>query len=175
MAGQNKRRWKDWEDAHLRKAVKKAKKFAKRNTFRMNWTEVALDCPGRNPKQCRNRWKHIVCGSNGSRWSRDEDGKLLDLFNSFGPRWTKIQRSLPNRTDNAIKARFRLLKQDTPPKYDEIPHGNTDTSSETADNSISEQLLPEVPKNLEPLDSSGGPPTKGPDLEELAFWFPSTT
>jgi hypothetical protein len=72
-----------------------------------NWERVASQLPGRNVRQCRERWKHYVSTSKpGCEWSPDEDRLLCDKMQELGPRWTTIARAFPGRSDVQIKSRW---------------------------------------------------------------------
>jgi len=106
------RRWDKEEDDQLKEAVSKALQSAEEEKRPISsWIEISSQCPGRNPKQCRDRWKSILCGLKSTLWTATEDEVLLQLHHIFGPKWTTIQERFPHRSDNSLKARFRLLKR----------------------------------------------------------------
>ncbi|KAG6611680.1 Myb-like protein [Phytophthora cinnamomi] len=71
------------------------------------WTVVASLLPGRNAKQCRERWHHQLDPSiKREAWSADEDTLLVTLQRKFGNAWSRMVAYLPGRTDNAIKNRW---------------------------------------------------------------------
>ncbi|KAE8968209.1 hypothetical protein PF011_g27262 [Phytophthora fragariae] len=71
------------------------------------WTIVASFLPGRNAKQCRERWHHQLNPSiKREAWSTDEDALLVTLQQNFGNAWSRMVPHLPGRTDNAIKNRW---------------------------------------------------------------------
>jgi hypothetical protein len=72
-----------------------------------NWRHIASLMPGRNPRQCRERWKHYLSGTGiPVPWTVHEDQVLLERVQAWGPRWTRIANFFGNRTDLEVKARW---------------------------------------------------------------------
>ena len=74
----------------------------------LNWNLIASHMPNRNPRQCRERWKHYLSVKENRRepFTPEEDRVIFEKFNELGPKWTKIANFLPNRSDISIKNRF---------------------------------------------------------------------
>ncbi|OHT08408.1 Myb-like DNA-binding domain containing protein [Tritrichomonas foetus] len=91
------------EDATLRCLVKQ---FGENNS----WVTIAQYMPNRNARQCRDRWRGYLRPSLSIKaWSEDEDRILINKYSEFGARWTAIGKFLPNRSEVAIKTRYKIL------------------------------------------------------------------
>ncbi|RLN86234.1 hypothetical protein BBJ28_00012896 [Nothophytophthora sp. Chile5] len=68
------------------------------------WAVIASYLPGRNGKQCRERWHNQLNPSiKKGPWTTEEDAVILDMQARYGNCWAKITGRLPGRTDNAVK------------------------------------------------------------------------
>jgi hypothetical protein len=76
------------------------------------WRVVAKFLPGRNSRQCRERWlNYLNPGLNSNPWTAAEDALLEQTYTAIGPRWVYMMRFFPNRTDAMIKNRFQVLQR----------------------------------------------------------------
>lgn len=81
--------------------------------FKNKWVEISKRVPGRNSKQCRERWFNNLDPSvNHGPWTEEEDAKLLQLAEQYNQSWAKMQRKLPGRTVNTVKTRFHTLRRE---------------------------------------------------------------
>jgi hypothetical protein len=77
-----------------------------------DWEAIARNMPGRNARQCRERWKHYVSvGCIDRPWTQSEDDLLIEKECSIGPRWTQISTFFYNRSDIQVKSRWIKLTQ----------------------------------------------------------------
>ncbi|KAF8971449.1 hypothetical protein BDZ97DRAFT_1786576 [Flammula alnicola] len=95
------RPWSEEEDLQLRQAVAL---YGEND----NWKIVALGVPGRTNKACRKRWLHSLQPNvKKSAWTPGEDEQLIELYETYGPKWSAIARQIPGRTDDACSKRYR--------------------------------------------------------------------
>jgi hypothetical protein len=72
-----------------------------------SWETIAALMPGRNPRQCRERWKHHLSGDAVKvPWSYDDDRLLFEKMQTMGPKWTSLATLFPGRTDIEIKTHW---------------------------------------------------------------------
>ena len=82
--------WTEEEDKKLMELVKEV--GAKR------WTHIAGELPGRNGKQCRERWhNHLNPSITKRAWNVEEDRTILECHMSMGNKWAGIAKYLPGR------------------------------------------------------------------------------
>jgi hypothetical protein len=87
------------EDAQLRELV--------RLHGTLNWPVVAAKMPGRDVRQCRDRWKHYLSSEKPvDSWTPEEDNLLYEKMQLHGPLWTRLAGFFPGRTDFQVKARW---------------------------------------------------------------------
>ena len=92
------------EDEVLRELVRK--------NGEANWTLISKQMPGRNPRQCRDRWRsYLRPALVNTQWTNDEDRLLLQKYDEFGPKWAMIGKFLVGRSDVAMRNRWKLLTQ----------------------------------------------------------------
>jgi hypothetical protein len=71
------------------------------------WAAIAHLLPGRNARQCRERWRTVLrSGLLNGPWSREEDELLVKLYNEHGPKWSFIAKSFNGRSDANVKNRW---------------------------------------------------------------------
>jgi len=94
--------WKSVDDDNLRGAVER---FGMRN-----WSLVAPAVPGRNGKQCRERWFSMLDPELATAaWGLAEDQRLVKLHDEFGNGWARIAQSLPGRSRISLRNRWGWL------------------------------------------------------------------
>ena len=92
------------EDVMLREAVKKH--------GTNDWKVVAKELPGRNPRQCKDRWQgYLSPDISNEPWTQYEDEMLVEKYKEFGPKWKYISTFFKNRTDINIKNRWQFRQR----------------------------------------------------------------
>ncbi len=94
------------------------------------WPLIASEMPGRNRKQCRERWcNYLNPNLNKNPWTPEEDDLLKEKHEEFGDQWNKIALSFPGRTALNVQTRYHLLKrrkEKGEPSQLEVSGGNLD-------------------------------------------------
>jgi len=90
--------WTEEEDKILKE---KAKEF----NFK-NWKSIANFIPGKNSVQCSARFRRIRPELIKGTWGKEEDTKLISLYEKYGRNWAAISKEMPQRTGKQIRDRF---------------------------------------------------------------------
>ena len=112
----------DDEDKQTSKRKHPKSKFSKEEDERlkkivamnptMNWNKISNKMPGRNARQCKDRWENYLNPAiNKSPFSLEEDILLLEKYNELGSKWVLISKHFNNRSDTCIKSRYLVLKR----------------------------------------------------------------
>jgi hypothetical protein len=77
-----------------------------------DWRLISTYLPGRNARQCRERWTNYVNPNLlNSQWTEAEDEILLKTYREIGPKWFEIASYLPGRARNNVKNRYFALQR----------------------------------------------------------------
>lgn len=78
--------------------------------IKLDWVEISAGVGSRTGKQCRERWiNHLNPDLKKSRWTPEEDKKLLELGEQYPSKWAVISRKLAGRSQNQVKIRWNTL------------------------------------------------------------------
>ena len=74
----------------------------------INWSKIAEKLEKKNARQCQTRWQNILDPNRvKGPWTKEEDMKLLELINKFGPeKWSNISTYLPGRLGKQCRERW---------------------------------------------------------------------
>ena len=101
-----------------------------------DWIIISSYMPGRNSRQCRERWNNYLSPKiNRREFTIEEDQIILSKFNEYGSRWAVIANFLEKRTDQMVKNRFFVLKRHVVDE-NEIKKDNLESTKICKENNI---------------------------------------
>jgi hypothetical protein len=75
-----------------------------------DWNIIASGLPGRNTRQCRERWNHYLAPSVVTTpFTPEEDALLCAKYKIYGPKWKEIAPFFKGRTYITVKNRWLFL------------------------------------------------------------------
>jgi hypothetical protein len=78
-----------------------------------NWELISEHIPGKNARQCKDRWLNYLSPDlNTHPWTDAEDCLLIRKYAEYGKHWVKIASFFQNRTDGMVKNRFLKLQRE---------------------------------------------------------------
>ena len=117
------------------KSEDEALKQAIENSKYLSWKDIATKIPGKNSRQCRERWVNYLSPKiKDDQWDIDEDLKLINLIKLYGTKWSKILKFFQDRSYNNIKNRYychlkikleNILNEDLNPKNNQQNNNNS--------------------------------------------------
>jgi hypothetical protein len=89
-----------------------------------NWKTISKEFPARSARQLRERWRfYLNPNLNRNPFTSEEDKIIVEGQKQYGNSWKTIsQILLPNRTDIAIRNRFRQIQKDQKSNQNELFH-----------------------------------------------------
>jgi myb proto-oncogene protein len=71
-----------------------------------NWKKIASLFEGRTSIQCSSRYHRIKPGLSKGHFTKEEDSKLISLYNIYGRKWNLIAKNMKNRSGKQVRDRF---------------------------------------------------------------------
>ena len=101
-----KQKWTQPEDKFLKNIIT--------NSLIKDWSLISKEMKEKNYNkdihQCKYRWNnHLNPILKKDIWIKEEEKRLLSLFEEIGPKWKKISNNLKGRSDNCVKNKFFSL------------------------------------------------------------------
>ena len=118
------------------------------------WDEISSMMPGRNPRQCHDRYTYYLSPFiNNSPFTEEEDKRIIRLQPIYNGRWVSMAKKFKGRTEVQLKNRWNTLrklqnrseKQYSPPvekAYTNDISGETSQLNEKEVNLFSELFAP---------------------------------
>jgi hypothetical protein len=77
-----------------------------------DWPRIARLMPGRNARQCKDRWANFLSPDvvNGP-WTEEEETLLCNRFAVLGNAWKLISTFFPGRTEINIKSHWQMIQR----------------------------------------------------------------
>ena len=127
-----------------------------------DWNIIAKNMPGRNVRQCRERWCNYLSPSlNKTKWKVSEDNLLMKKVSEIGKKWVQISKFFHNRTDQMLKNRYNVLIRTykksinsfSDDEYDDIHDAITERHGENKRKAKTMQIRSDFTTNEEQIQS----------------------
>ncbi|KAF2205449.1 hypothetical protein GQ43DRAFT_3933 [Delitschia confertaspora ATCC 74209] len=96
--------WTSAEDEILRR---EAKSLLNQEGITNAWSLIAAHLPGRTNKDCRKRWTKVCKKVNKGAWDAEEDQRLLDAVQRYGPCWIQVAEVVQTRHADQCAKRWQ--------------------------------------------------------------------
>lgn len=80
-----------------------------------DWQRISSFMENRTARQCRERWINYLTPS-APPWTPEEDHQLKTLVDTFGAKWTLLEKFFSRRSDTALKNRYAVISGRKPPR-----------------------------------------------------------
>lgn len=107
-----------------------------------SWATIASYMDKRNARQCKDRYTSYLSPTiNKGPFSAEEDDLLRQKYNEIGPKWVKISKYFPNRTDISVKCRWAVLNRRDIKCNEKKPLKVENNTNSTFSESLSSSLI----------------------------------
>ena len=138
-----------------------------------DWAKIAQMMPGRNTRQCRERWRHYLSPDVTNRpFSELEDALLHQKYRELGNQWKLMATFFPGRTDIAVKNRWLLLHRRRMRKQQEEANTAKEESFAVREESNKDKAQPGKKESL--IEIEWNEEQNGVDDDETGFGGYST-
>jgi hypothetical protein len=77
------------------------------------WAKVAAKVPGRNEKQCRQKWQYLskkIAATVSGAWTVEEEKQMVSAVETFGATsWDKIAANVPGRSETQCSSKWQKM------------------------------------------------------------------
>ena len=92
-----------------------------------DWDKIALNIKGRTSRECKSRYyNHLQSNIDRSKFTFEDEVKLLKLHDEIGGRWYEIAKSFPGRTPHMLRHLYES-------KLKELSNNKRSSSSSSSD------------------------------------------
>jgi hypothetical protein len=96
-----------------------------------DWSDVARNLPGRNTRQCRERWNNYVNPNLTSLpWTYEEEALLISKHAELGSQWQAMIRWFPKRSKNQIKNHWLAIERQMERESSKAAQSKSSTQSQ---------------------------------------------
>jgi hypothetical protein len=76
------------------------------------WQQISRLMPGRNSRQCRDRWTNFLSPDiTKNPWTEQEEVLLFQKIAELGNSWKKIALFFPGRSEVSVKSHWQLMQR----------------------------------------------------------------